>query len=548
MKEQPLQRFKRSAPGLAVVALAIAGGLVAISGAGRPSDVADGLRPSVALAQVVATPTSLTGMDRRLFLPVSAKDLGQGSLSPTPTSTQVAPGEATATATATATNVTGSGSGAVWLPSTADISKLLPTYGANVSVDSAGGIHAAYAIYAGTNDQGQRPAIYAYCPSSCTLLANWTYTQLGTNVHDARLLLGPADRPRLILFGPAADYQSTARMQYQYGTCDAGCTNAGNWTLTTVATPIEPVASREFQNNQYFALDPEGRPAIIYTDTTNNNHPGSFYLACTATTAAACTSLGNWTETVVNYGKAWQPSLVFAGVGRPRLAYETLPPSLSAEGTRLYYHECDTGCGDDANWTWTILSEVTTAGSQRWFSLRVDPLGRPRIAYYSGGTQDSLPPNHLYYLWCQSACTAGGSASWGTANVGLPDYSGEAVTLLLDRQDRPRLAFNTADSGLGYAWCDVNCESTTGVWQSKVVETMEALADNFEVLPIRRCTISTWFNGQRPSLALDAAGNPRIGYDAQHYWYGTEVVNGQTVNCNYKDVTVTRLAIFEKPT
>jgi hypothetical protein len=117
----------------------------------------------------------------------------------------------------------------------------------------------------------------------------------------------------------------------------------------------------------------------------------------------------------------------------------------------------------------------------------------------------------------------------------------------LDSLDRPRMSFEMASQGLGYAWCNTNCEADNAVWQSREIESQASLADNYEVLPIHRCTVSTWFNGQRSSLALDSAGNPRIAYDAQHWWYGTEIVGGVPQSCNYQDVTVTRISIISQP-
>ena len=152
----------------------------------------------------------------------------------------------------------------------------------------------------------------------------------------------------------------------------------------------------------------------------------------------------------------------------------------------------------------------------------------------------------LFRSWCDANCSAA-AGQWSFADVKLPFLSGDGVDLALDRQDRPRMSYKNAGQGLGYAWCDANCESATATWQSKEVESQAALSHDYEVLPIHRCTISTWFNGQRTSLALDAAGNPHIGYDAQHWWYGTEIVNGVPRDCNFNDVTVTRFALLGQP-
>ena len=51
----------------------------------------------------------------------------------------------------------------------------------------------------------------------------------------------------------------------------------------------------------------------------------------------------------------------------------------------------------------------------------------------------------------------------------------------------------------------------------------------------------------RPWLALDAAGNPRIGYNAEHWWYGVELSGGGARQCNDQDITVMRLAAFAQP-
>ena len=128
----------------------------------------------------------------------------------------------------------------------------------------------------------------------------------------------------------------------------------------------------------------------------------------------------------------------------------------------------------------------------------------------------------------------------------MPFNTGDGVDLAMDKLDRPRMSFETPGQGLGLAWCDTNCESDKAPWQSQEVESQASLANDYDVLPIHRCTVSTWFNGQRSSLALDPDGNPRIAYDAQHWWYGTEIVGGVPQPCNYQDVTVTRILFTDQ--
>lgn len=78
----------------------------------------------------------------------------------------------------------------LWLPYFLESEGALPTYGASVAVDARGGVHAAYAIFAGA-EEGRRPAVYAYCPGNCGEPANWTATRLGDQVQEARVALDP---------------------------------------------------------------------------------------------------------------------------------------------------------------------------------------------------------------------------------------------------------------------------------------------------------------------------------------------------------------------
>jgi hypothetical protein len=426
--------------------------------------------------------------------------------------------------------------GKLWLPFTLTDSSVLPTYGASVAVDANGGNHAAYALYTGTDEQGNQPATYTYCPSQCSDPQKWTSVHLGEAVQEVRLALDQYGHPRLMLFGSVYD-PTFPRKRYQYATCNSACTNAANWTLTTIATPIEAVGTREYDNNHYFAMDKQGRPAFIYTDTYQNDHPGTFYLSC----QSSCTNFNQWTETTLLSGAIDKPTLTFSPSGQPRLAFGYYDQD---QNLYLAYAQCDAGCTDANNWSAVSLAQLHGTAK---YNLQVDSNGNPRLGFYSGSYGYApFDPQQLYYLWCNTGCTTD-AGNWFLSNTNMPFGSGDGVDIALDKLNRPRLSFQIAGKGLGYAWCNTNCESTSSAWQSVEVESQQSLSHNFEVLPVQRCTVSTWFNGQRTSLALDPAGNPRFGYDAQHWWFGTEMVNGVPVSCNYQDVTVARYALAKQP-
>jgi len=426
------------------------------------------------------------------------------------------------------------GSGALWLPYWQQDDGVLPTYGTSVAVDSRGGIHVAYCIYLGADLGGTRPAIYAYCPSNSIDRANWSFVALGDNVQDTRLALDPHGRPRLMLFGPAGDPEAPERMRYQYAECNAGWTDPSNWTITTVVTPLETVATREYDNNRYFAISPQGTAAFIHTEKVDEYHEYPVYMSC----SGDCTDPRNWSATVLTSNYIDQPSLTFSPDGHPRLAFGLF------QGTDLFlaYAECNGDSSDPDQWVGVVLTQIHGSAN---YSLQSDAAGRPRIAFSSGSYAAApFADRQLYYLWCTDGDIAD-PANWRYDDVGVGGSSG-GVDLALDGQGRPRISYQEWE-GLGFAWSNNNVESGEGGWEHRIVESDASLAANYEVLPITRCTLSSWNNGQRSSLALGRDGNPRIGYDAEHTWSGT-YLDPPWGNCNFKDVTITRFAFFSMGT
>jgi hypothetical protein len=460
----------------------------------------------------------------------------------------------TATARTTVDLVSGGGGGedegAVWLPYQLASGGLLPTYGASIGVDGSGGVHVAFGLLSHSDQAEDGDGSYAYCAANCAQKENWQFLHLGDSA-EVRLALDPAGRPRLLLATPgeiSGDYQ---QVSYRYGVCDSACTQAANWRFTTVAEVTDSVAwvgGRENENNRYFALDPEGHPAFLYTRFDPQDPYMGYldYATCAAPDPANCIEPARWSITTLAHTNFPQsPSLDFAGPGQPRAAIEVSNGSESA----LWYTACDQNCTDDESWSWRRVT-ATSYYETMTFSLRLDGQGRPRLALYSGPYNTDPSPfadDQLYYLWCDEGCAEGEDPTWHGVAIGLPTLSGHDVALALDGQGRPRMVYSDSNQGLGYSWCNQNCASTGAVWNHAVAESSASLSNDYQVLPIRRCTVSTWFTGVRPNLALDAQGNLRIVYDAQHYWYGTETVGGQVKPCNFKDINVTRFAAVNHP-
>lgn len=459
----------------------------------------------------------------------------------------------TATARTTVDLFSGGGGGdqgAVWLPYWLADGRLLPTYGASIGVDGSGGVHVAFGLLGHYNQAEDGDSSYAYCAANCTKKENWQFLHLGDS-SEVRLALDPTGRPRLLLATPGeidGDYQ---QVSYRYGVCDSGCTQAANWRFITVAEVTDSVAwvgGRENENNRYFALDPEGHPAFLYTrfDTEDPYRGYLDYATCAAPDPTSCIEPAQWSITTLahtNFPES--PSLDFAGPGQPRAAIQVNNGIESA----LWYTACNQNCTDAGRWSWRRVT-ATSYYETVTFSLRLDGQGRPRLAFYSGAYNADPSPfanDQLYYLWCDEGCAQGEDPTWHGVTIGLPTLSGHDVALALDDQGRPYMVYSDSNQGLGYSWCTQDCASTGAVWNHSVAESSASLSDNYEVLPIRRCTVSTWFTGVRPSLALDAQGNLRIAYDAQHYWYGTEMVGGQIKSCNFKDINVTRFAAVNRP-
>ena len=129
----------------------------------------------------------------------------------------------------------------------------------------------------------------------------------------------------------------------------------------------------------------------------------------------------------------------------------------------------------------------------------------------SRSIRERPPLGFCIIVSCDTNCQDG--ANWGGFSVGgLAAGNGQVPDLALDAQNRPRIVYHEdSPDGLGYAWCTANCELDTATWQIARVESGADLEAEWHMLPPYNCSSAYWYAGYRPSIALDASGNPRIG-------------------------------------
>lgn len=451
-----------------------------------------------------------------VYLPLVIKaPAGAATATPTSTTTPITPTQTTTPATPPGTEG--------WL----FMNHTNKTDSASAAVDAAGGFHLAYAKYGAMVDGIQ--AYYSYCAATldCGIASNWGTVILSDRVEEVQLALTKGGHPRLLLRGPNPDGNTYF---YKYAACDINCTTIAGWTIADVTTFTEPLYWGTFYSlPHYFALDNLDRPRFLYAA-----HEDAYYVYCDS----ACTSAASWWKYPINtdiFGSDL-PTLTFTSLGQPRITATIWDNTL--DGSYLNYITCDTACENLASWTYTLLMD-RGGGINVSFVLRLTSNGQPRLAFNQGWI-GSGPPNYLWYLWCNTGCT--NNANWAGSSVGAQGQS-EDADLALDALDRPRIAFRSilSPDGLGYFWCDTNCESTSAIWQGGLVEPSSDLDIEWDILPPLNCSGSHWYGGYRPSLALDTAGNPRIGYVAQH-------LHGGGSSCWVgEDFRAVRFIFFNKP-
>jgi hypothetical protein len=423
-----------------------------------------------------------------------------------------------------------------------------------IAADASGALHAAYSGYDGVANNF---VTYRTCAAACEAEASWRSVFLPfTEPELVQLAVTPDGRPRLLIQNSM--FQAGASILFSYAECNVSCADAASWTIVPVANRAQSSLGGLFQyrlSEHSFAVDAAGRPWFVYTDANYGaepDHYGTFLTTC----EADCTDPENWTETNVAVRlvdkyttEYWdQVAIAVTPDGRPRLLGKVY--ALDEEGNEiengagLYYYECDTACGDRANWRRTRIID-TGYGSypNPGWDLEVLPDGRPRAVLFAGSDMEAAHLDHtLIYLWCDADCT--GSDGWnGHALTAKGD--GEAPDLALTSAGHPRIAFLGASGDLGYLACDTDCESSAGKWDLTLQDsTADAAADRPTALPFT-CDTEIW-QGFVPRIALandtswfaydlvvearclyQEIGDPLITYEFHELWRGSRLSWGE---------------------
>lgn len=388
------------------------------------------------------------------------------------------------------------------------------TSSASLETDTKGGNHLAFLYYHGLAENVPNSGAYFFCASGCDKPANWQGVRLGEEVNEIQLALTPQGNPRVLY----RTRDTNNGWRFFYGACDGQCTEPSNWTLTHVASN-QGMAPLEINDDELpqrtFALDPAGRPRLVYNDRAPQ-HFGTFYTFCDE----ACNDANNWQEVRINKDNGgvgpyrdedlFYPALTFTPAGQPRVLADGV---TMQDEFFLLYVACDTGCDQAANWQSAPLFP-RGSGFEFSYDIAITADGKPRIAYYEGAHVNG-GGNVLWYGWCHDNCT--NSGNWERHQLGLPVLEGQEPDLELDSAGRPHIAYALyKDGGLGYSVCSSACESSGAQWKHQVVETRTQMAQTFSAALPTHCSSGIW-NVLTPSLALDGSDKPHVAFDATYH-------------------------------
>ncbi len=392
----------------------------------------------------------------------------------------------------------------------------------DLGVDAAGGLHAVFYL----RNYGDGPEhfnYYGYCSpqADCTLRAAWVLVRLTDGFPHQQIRVTPDGRARVLFFQDAPLSYGSDRTLYRYATCERACAEGANWSVGDLWTVQDFTGGYALDHASHqFALDALGRPRFVYRHGTEwleaegRYETTEYYALCNT----GCATAANWQRYRLpentfsrSYSDGFErTALALTSDGRPAF-FSVLPiPGTGTSETGdnyLVYVECVRDC-EAAGW-WSTpapILPISDLGEATSWTLAFSE-GRPRLAVKPGRHEP------LWYAWCDGECS--NNQNWYGYPVQFGDAEARHPALALDAQGLPRMAFNQGVD-LGYAWCERDCETASPLWRYTTAERASALNQDVPVpVPPGDCKRGWWTAGYRPSLSLDAAGNPRIAHDGE---------------------------------
>lgn len=398
-----------------------------------------------------------------------------------------------------------------------------------IELDASGGMHAIYPAYAGGD------AFYAYCGPDCGGSDEVEVVRLETEgtVANAMIALDDQGRPHVLLSSFANVY---------YASCDGDCTDPAAWTVGDI---LKHDNQREV-TGEAFALDPQGRPRfMMHTYVAylgiGQGAPETHYVTCDAD----CHDPAQWTAHLVAE-QIWQSThLRFDAQGRAHVA--TVATVVGTDGAANEdvgaYVLCESDCEDGENWIGNPLapafsSLLDVVDIRPAIALALTKAGAPRITMLG---KDEAGVRNVTYLACDTDCD---TAPWTGTYLSSGDDIGPGVDLALDANDHPRFVY-TFDYNIGIAHCDADaCEHADSPWTLDGVELGGEMPPD-EIFLWPNCNVGAWFL-HSPSLALDATGHPRVGYQARDISGGWSNPDPTMPDCEAgTDMTWSRVAVMD---
>lgn len=395
-----------------------------------------------------------------------------------------------------------------------------------IELDAAGNIHAVYPAYAGGD------AYYAFCAAGCETSDDVAVVRLPTDgtVANAMLALDADGEPHVLLSSYAT---------IEYASCDGDCTDPAAWTQSTV---LVHDGAREV-TGEAFALDPAGNPRfMMHTYVAylgiGQGAPETHYVACDAD----CHDAASWSQSLVAE-QIWQSThLRFDARGTAHVATVATVVEDTGSVDIAAYVACESDCTDGDRW---IANGLTPAFSSLYEAVDFPPAialaltneGQPRIAVIG---QDDAGVRNVAYLACDDDCA---TVPWTGTSLSQGDDIGPGIDLSLDDEGHPRFVYTFAYN-IGLASCDADeCQHADSPWTLTGVELGEDL-DPDEIFLWPNCNVGAWFF-HTPSLALDADGDARVGYQARDISGGWSNPDPTMADCQAgTDMTWSRIALL----